>query len=157
MSDSFAVVDSCCNLRWMRRDDGSPALTDEDKAIVINSFFLLLPLDNKLNSLLPCPLTSQSIGHRYEVRPLSSATIGQKQVIQKIDSNQVKKSAGPDNVNPKLLKLARNVIVPSLTRAYQHNLDDETVFSQRKLARVTPIHKGGNETDSASYKPILNT
>ena len=140
----------------MRRDDGSPALTDENKAIVINSFFLLLPLDNKFNSLLPCPLTSQSIGHRYEVRPLSRATIDQKQVIQKIDSNQVKKSAGPDNVNPKLKKLARNVIVP-LTRVYQHNLDDETVFSQRKLARVTPIHKGYNETDSASYRSILNT
>ena len=138
----------------MDEERRSRALTDENKAIVINSFCLLLHLGNKLNGLLPCPLTSQSIGHRYEVRPLSRATIDQKHVIQKIGSNQVKKSAGPDNVNLKLLKLAGNVIVPSLTRVYQHNLDDETVSSQRKLARVTPIHKGDNETDSASYRPI---
>ena len=69
----------------------------------------------------------------------------------------MKKSAGPDNVNPKLLKLAGNVIVPSLTRVYHYNLDDETVFSQRKLARISPIHKGDNETHSASFRPILNT
>ena len=75
--------------------------------------------------------------------------------MQKIDFIQVKKSAGPDNVNPKLLKLAGNVIVPSLTRVYQHSLDDETVFSQRQLARVTPSHKGDNETDPSNYRPIL--
>ena len=75
--------------------------------------------------------------------------------MQKIDFIQVKKSAGPDNVNPKLLKLAGNVIVPSLTRVYQHSLDDETVFSQRQLARATPIHNGDNETDPSNYRPIL--
>ena len=62
--------------------------------------------------------------------------------------------AGPDNVNPKLLKLAGNVIVPSLTRLYQHSLEDETVFSQWKSARVTHIHKGDEEIDPANYRPI---
>ena len=69
--------------------------------------FLLLHLGDKLNSLLPSPPTSQSIGHRYEVRPLFRATIDQKQVIQKRNSIQVQTSAGPDDVNPKLLMKAR--------------------------------------------------
>ena len=107
-----------------------------------------------LQSLLPPPLTSQSTGHRCKVPPLSRATINQKQVTEKIGSIQVKKSAGPDNVNPKLLKLAGNVIVPSLTRLYQHSLEDETVFSQWKSARVTPIHKGDEEIDPVNYRPI---
>ena len=136
----------------IRRDDGSLALTDEDKANVINSFFATV--GDKLSSLLPPPLTSQATGHRCEVPPLFRATINQKQVTEKIGSIQVKKSAGPDNVNPKLLKLAGNVIVPSLTRLYQHSLEDETVFSQWKSARVTPIHKGDDEIDPANYRPI---
>ena len=137
----------------IRREDGSLALTDEDKANVINSFFATV--GDKLISLLPPPLTSQSTGHRCEVPQLFRATVNQKLVTQKIDSIQVKKSAGPDNVNPKLLKLAGNMIVPSLTRLYQHNLEDETVFSEWKSARVIPIHKGDDETDAANYRPIL--
>ena len=107
----------------------SLALTDEDKANVINSFFATV--GDKLSSLLPPPLTSLSTGHRCEVPPLSRATINQKQVTEKIGSIQVKKSAGPDNVNPKLLKLAGNVIVPPLTRLYQHSLEDETKATTR--------------------------
>lgn len=71
-------------------------------------------------------------------------------VTQKIDSIQVKKSAGPDNVNPELLKLAGNMIVPSLTCLYQHSLEDETVFSEWKSAWVIPIHKGDDEIDAAT-------
>ena len=37
---------------------------------------------------------------------------------------------------------------------YQHSLEDETVFSQWKSARVTPIHKGDEEIDPANYRPI---
>ena len=136
----------------IRRDDGSLALTDEDKANSINSFFGTV--GDKLSSLLPPPPTSQSTGHRCEVPLLSRATINKKLVAQKIDSIQVKKSAGPDNVNPKLLKLAGNAIAPSLTRIYQHSLQNETVFSQWKSARVTPIHKGDDEPDAANYRPI---
>ena len=63
-------------LNKLRRDGGSLALTDEDKANVINSFFATV--DDKLSNLLPPPLTSQSTGHRREVPSLSRATINQK-------------------------------------------------------------------------------
>ena len=46
------------------------------------------------------------------------------------------------------------MIVPLLTRLYQHSLEDETVFSEWKLALVIPIHKGDDETDAANYRPI---
>ena len=62
---------------------------DEDKANVINSFFATV--GDKLSSLLPPPLTSQSTGHRFEVPSLSGATINQNLVTEKIDSIQIKK------------------------------------------------------------------
>ena len=65
----------------IRRDDGSLALTDEDKANSINSFFGTV--GDKLSSLLPPPPTSQSTGHRCEVPLLSRATINKKLVAQK--------------------------------------------------------------------------
>ena len=57
----------------MRRDDGSLALTDEDKANLPNSFFATV--GDKLSSLLPFLLTRQYIGQRQEVPPVSKATI----------------------------------------------------------------------------------
>ena len=65
------------------RDDGSLALKDEDKANVINSFFATVTVSDKLSSLLPPPLTSQSTGHRCEVPSLFTATINQKLVTHK--------------------------------------------------------------------------
>ena len=46
------------------------------------------------------------------------------------------------------------MIVPSLTRFYQHSLEDKTVFSEWKLARFIPIHKGDDETGAVNYRPI---
>ena len=46
------------------------------------------------------------------------------------------------------------MIVPSLTRLYQHSLEDLTVFSEWTSPRVIPIHKGDHEPNVAKYREI---
>ena len=70
-------------------------------------------LRQKMVSVLSPPLLSQSNKQRRVVPLLSRATIGKKLVAQKMDAIQVKRFAEPENTDPKLLKLAENVIVPS--------------------------------------------
>ena len=137
----------------LKREDDTLALKDIDKANLINLFFTTV--GEKLNNLLPSSLVHQSINLEHNDVPLlSRVTINNETILQKINSIKVKKSAGPDNIHPKLLKLAGNAIVPPLTHLYQYSMDHEAVFSQWKLARITPIHKGDDETEIANYRPV---
>ena len=45
-------------------------------------------------------------------------------------------------------------MIPSLVSLYQHSIDREAVFSQCKVARITPIHKKDDETDITKYRPV---
>ena len=45
-------------------------------------------------------------------------------------------------------------MIPSLVSLYQHSIDREAVFSQWKVARITPIHKKDDETDITKYRPV---
>ena len=47
-------------------------------------------------------------------------------------------------------------MIPSLVSLYQHSIDREAVFSQWKVARITPIHKKDDETDITKYRPLLS-
>ena len=59
-----------------------------------------------------------------------------------LNSNlNINKSAGPDNISSKLLRIAGNAIVPAITGLYQFSCESKSVFSAWKIARLTPIYK----------------
>ena len=64
------------------------------------------------------------------------------------------KSTGPDNIPPKLLKLAGDAIVPSLLSLFRLSINTSRVFTSWKTARLTPVHKKDDETDCSNYIPI---
>lgn len=71
--------------------------------------------------------------------------------LKKLKSN---KACGPDNVAPKLLKLARDAIIPSLTSIHKMNANKNIVPNQCKLANVSAIYKKDDETNKYNYLPI---
>ena len=137
----------------IKKEDKTLALTDKEKANSINLFFSTV--GHKLNSLLPTSTHLQPPTLvNNEVPLLSQVALNREAVSKKINSLQVKKSAGPDNIHPKLLRLAGDAITTSLIGLYQYSIDREEVFSQWKLARISPIHKKDDETDIANYRPV---
>ena len=64
------------------------------------------------------------------------------------------KSSGPDEVLPKLLKLAGKAIVPALTHIFNYSIKGRTVFSSWKTARLTPTFKKDDQTDCGNYRPL---
>ena len=55
------------------------------------------------------------------------------------------KSAGPDNINARVLKELNDVIIEPVTLLFNNSLNQGMVPQEWKKALVTPIHKKGNK------------
>ena len=75
--------------------------------------------------------------------------------VQKLLSTiNSKKAAGLDKIPCKLLKLAAEIIAPSLTKIFEKSIHTGIFPTEWKLARVSPIFKNGVKTDMNNYRPI---
>ena len=65
-----------------------------------------------------------------------------------------KKYVGLDKIPNKLLKLAADVIAPSLIRIFATSIHTGIFPFELKAIRVSPIFKSGAKTDASDYLPI---
>ena len=55
----------------------------------------------------------------------------------------------------RMLFLSADIIAPILTKFYNVSVETETVISDWKLSKVTPIYKGkGRKDEAGNYRPI---
>ena len=71
--------------------------------------------------------------------------------INKLDST---KATGIDGLGPRIIKIAASTLSPSITTLINKSISNGCFPSQMKLAKVFPIHKGGETTDPSNYRPI---
>ena len=65
-----------------------------------------------------------------------------------------KKAIGLDEISCKILKLVRPVIVDSLTFIMNLSLSTGVFPNDWKIAKVVPLHKGGDLKSTNNYRPI---
>ena len=67
-----------------------------------------------------------------------------------------KKSTGPDDFSPKIIKLSAPSIASLLANLFNHYIRKSTpaVPSEWKMSNVTPIHKKAETTDKSNYRPV---
>ena len=65
------------------------------------------------------------------------------------------KATGPDNIPGRLLKIASDILSPSLTEIFNKSLSTGSYPDDWKMAKVMPIYKHGNITELSNYRPIL--
>ena len=68
-----------------------------------------------------------------------------------------KKATGLDQIPSKLLKLAADIVGPSLAGIFERSINTGIFPAEWKLARVTPIFKKGSKSDLDNYRPISVT
>ena len=71
--------------------------------------------------------------------------------IQKLDSS---KACGIDGLGPRIIKLAAQVLSPSIALLINKSIKTGKFPTQLKPAKVIPIFKGGTKTDPSNYRPI---
>ena len=74
-----------------------------------------------------------------------------KTILKSLDPS---KSSGIGGISPKMLKLASEVLLPSLLQMINISLHTGVFPETLKDARVFPIHKGGPSEDPSNYRPI---
>ena len=70
---------------------------------------------------------------------------------------QQHKAPGPDNLPVRFLKEVAYEISPALSLIFQASLDQGTLPSIWKTAKVVPIYKKGNKSDPCNYRPVSLT
>ena len=76
------------------------------------------------------------------------------QVISFINRLDSTKATGIDGLGPKIIKLAADILSPSITLLINRSIIRGQFPSQLKCAKVFPIFKSGTKTDPSNYRPI---
>ena len=63
-------------------------------------------------------------------------------------------SVGLDNIPNKLLKIAADVVAPSLTAIFTASINTGIFPQEWKESRVSPVYKSGARNDPSNYRPI---
>ena len=144
------------NIGPLKRDDNTLALDDSEKAWLMNSCFATIgqilsdnlpPADNVKGATV--------VNADTKIVPLLvHFNVLWSKTRHKVNALKTNKSTGPDDIQPKLLKLASDSIVPSLLSLYQHSIERKTVLTSWKTARLTPIFKKDDEMDRGNYRPV---
>ena len=74
-----------------------------------------------------------------------------KRLLKNIDE---KKSVGLDKIPNKLLKIAADVVAPSLTEIFIQSINTGIFPNEWQEARVSPLYKHGAKSDPSNYRPI---
>ena len=132
------------------KPDGQTTTDDYDKANLLNEQFAdqsRLDAENRIipGATIPNP----------EVPILDSITITESEVLKLLNSLNVNKSCGPDNLPPEILKLIAILIVSPLTKLFNKSLRFGIFPSLWKQATIHPIFKKkGSASDPLNYRPI---
>ena len=142
----------------LRKCDDSLVLTDKEKAGLMNSFFANIG-KNIAAKLAKPPGNATTDVYRSDLGDtspplLSHIQISPQRICRKVNELNSNKSSGPDNLSPKLLKLAGDDVVTSMYRLLNASIESESLYSSWKIAKLTPTFKKDDATEIGNYRLI---
>ena len=130
--------------------EGQREYTPLDKANLFNSFFhsVYIKASEASNFQNPNQLTEHVIGD------LSCSVEEVTKLLQSIDVN---KASGPDNIPPRVLKECAMELALPLTIFFNFTLSRGNIPTDWKVANVVPIFKSSKNNLADNYRPISLT
>ena len=129
--------------------DGTPITDEYDKATILNEHFANQARLNTHDKDLPQLHSPTHVPHLMEVQ------VTEQEVLKMLNSLDTNKSAGPDKVPNKLLKMCALLIANPLCKLFNKSLQAGIFPLSWKKACVTPIFKQkGSRSDPTNYRPI---
>ena len=88
---------------------------------------------------------------------LEDMSITYRHVEEAIDELKTNSAAGPDGIPAILLKKCKLAISRPIVVLWKKSFESSDIPAALKHATICPIHKGGNRTDPANYRPVSLT
>ena len=135
--------------------NSSEPITDaKDIASSFNIHFT--EIGPKLASQIPLPVQGKTL-EKYLTKVDSTfcfTKIRPSRVLKLLQTSDVAKAIGIDNISNKIVKLCAPYIYESLSAIFNLSLETNVVPSDWKIAKATPIFKVGDRCDRNKYRPI---
>jgi hypothetical protein len=128
--------------------DGTTAHTDQDKAETLNAFF---------SSVFTAENAETPTSETFTSSETDTITFTEEDIQKHISHLRTDKSAGPDNISPRLLKETSPVISRALYILFRRSLDERKIPKAWKEATISPVLKKGSKSDPGNYRPISLT
>ena len=132
-------------------------IISDDKGIseAFNDFFI------NIGPKLAAQSTKQSsnkvatyLNSSSDIPPFRFSNIPVENVLLTLKQLKVSKSTGLDKIPAKILKIASDIIAPSMTFIFNLSLSTGIFIDEWKNARVNPIYKNDDRRDMGNYRPI---
>ena len=111
-------------------------------------------LDTIISSFKHHPSILKIKQHTRNVTKFNFKKVSVNEIRAQIKSLDAKKATGPDQIPPKILKLAISEIEQPLTDIFNKSLESKSFPSNLKEADVTPIYKKDSPTSKKNFRPI---
>jgi len=123
-----------------------------DVARRFNNYFssVAVDLDRKIPNTDTCPLS-------YVGEPTTPSMFVQPVTIRDVKdviSGLANRPNGVSDVPPFIYKYCSNIIAPTIANLFNQSINVGVFPSKLKLARIVPVHKGGNNSSLNNYRPI---
>ena len=129
--------------------DGNKVSDDSARANILNNFFCSVFTKEDMTNIPP-------VQPRFPTS-MSDITINRDTVLKKLQGLNTRKSEGPDNINPRLLFELREQLALPLSILFSKSLTSSVIPDDWREAIVAPIHKKGDKSNAANYRPISLT
>lgn len=128
---------------------GGTVTLDIDKANILNDFFVSV-FTQENGNVPQCPRGG-------EIRDIPELQISEEKVRTKLIKLKANKAAGPDDLNPRILKELAPIISHPLAQLMQNSLRQGIVPNDWREAHICAIHKKGAKTLPNNYRPVSLT
>ena len=156
----WKTVNDIVNLKDKKGTDIKLITTQDGKSISdptriseeFNTFFASIgqSTSNSLTSNVPFSLSHiPNNSKSFFLKPFTAREI--KAHIQQLNTS---KSVRPNDPPIKFIKMAAEVISPTLAKIFNQCIEQQTFPNSLKTACVIPIHKRGNKTSCNNFRPI---
>ena len=130
--------------------DGNVCTEDQEKAQLLNNYFCSVFTDENQSQL---PVLHQPLN-----TPIISTMETTPDSVKKLLNNlNVTKSAGPDDLHPKVLKELADSIATPLSIIFNKSIEDEKCIPIWKTANICALFKKGTKSNPGNYRPISLT
>ena len=131
------------------KPDGSLSKSTTEKCNMFNSFFASV-FTKEGDGELP-------VFDKIKDNFLENITITEDQMYHALNSLNISKSPGPDEIHPRILKELSKELAKPLSMLFNKSIKEGKIPDKWKIAEVRPIFKKGSKQEAGNYRPVSLT